>query len=171
MKIGILSDTHGDVERTTQAAKLLKHHGAAVVVHCGDIGSEGVLTELSSQLGLAGIPVHAVLGNVDTLDLAQFPSAGVNVQARLAEIESDGKRIAVIHGDDIMRLKDAVVSGRYNYVLTGHTHVRSDTRIGTTRVINPGALHNAHPPTVAVLDVETGELTSLVVNPQSPSPS
>ena len=168
MKIGILSDTHGDVERTAQAAKMLRHHGATVVVHCGDIGSEGVLTELASQLGLAGIPVHAVLGNVDTPELAQFPaSAGVTVQTRVAEIESGGKRIAVIHGDDIMRLKDAVVSGHYNYILTGHTHVRSDTRIGTTRVINPGALHQAYPPTVAMLDVETGELTSLVVNPKA----
>ncbi|MFH0907391.1 MAG: YfcE family phosphodiesterase [bacterium] len=169
MKIGILSDTHGDVERTALAARILKHHGATVVVHCGDIGSEGVLTELSSQLGLAGIPVHAVLGNVDTPELARFPaSAGVNVQTRMAEIESDGKRIAVIHGDDIMRLKDAVVSGQYNYVLTGHTHLRSDTRIGTTRIINPGALHQAYPPSVAVLDVETGELMSLVVNSSSP---
>lgn len=168
MKIGILSDTHGNVERTALAARLLKHHGAAVVVHCGDIGSEGVLVELSSQLGQAGIPVHAVLGNVDTPELAQFPdAAGVRVQTRVAEIESDGKRIAVIHGDDIMRLKDAVVSGNYHYVLTGHTHVRSDTRIGTTRIINPGALHEAHPPTVAVLDVATGELTSLVVNAKS----
>jgi predicted phosphodiesterase len=48
-------------------------------------------------------------------------------------------------------------------LLQGHTHVRADERVGTVRVINPGALHRAAQKTVATLDTETGEVKFLVV--------
>jgi hypothetical protein len=41
--------------------------------------------------------------------------------------------------------------------------VRADERVGTVRVINPGALHRAREKTVATLDTGTGEVRFLVV--------
>jgi hypothetical protein len=60
-------------------------------------------------------------------------------------------------------MKDAIVSGRYDYIFTGHTHIPSDKKLGTTRVINPGALYQANPHTIAVLDLETGKLKSITL--------
>ena len=68
MRLGILSETHGSVIRTRAAVRVLKSNSVESVIHCGDIGSEGVLIELSSELQLDGIPFYAVLGNVDFPD-------------------------------------------------------------------------------------------------------
>lgn len=164
MKVGILSDTHGNTERTSSAIQLLKRESVAAVLHCGDIGSEAVLNELASSFGLAGVPVHAVLGNVDDPALARFPaSTGVVVKEGKAEVECGGKRMALVHGHDLMVMREAIVSGRYDYIFTGHTHIASDKKIGTSRVINPGALHQAKPPSIAVLDTESGALKSITL--------
>ncbi|MBI2647490.1 metallophosphoesterase family protein, partial [Candidatus Woesearchaeota archaeon] len=49
-------------------------------------------------------------------------------------------------------------SNKYDYVLTGHTHIKRDEKIGKTRIINPGALFGIHPYTIALLDVEKDKL-------------
>ena len=166
MKIGILSDTHGDVRRTEAGLDLLLQHPLAAICHCGDIGSESVLTALSAACLPRHIPVYAVLGNVDLFEgeLTHFPDGlGVRVCGRRAELELGGRRIVVIHGDDAHSLEAAVHSQQYDYCLTGHTHVREDSREGRTRIINPGALHRARPPSVAVLDLETDQLQALLL--------
>lgn len=159
MKIGILSDTHGNVLRTIRAARLLRDHGIAAVLHCGDIGSQRVLIELAEAFPPESkIPVHAVLGNVDGDDLI---GAGVHLHGRLADLELDGKRIVIIHGDDASRLRQTLAAQRHDYIFTGHTHQRADHREGRTRLINPGAVHRAATPGCAVLNTATGSLEYL----------
>jgi hypothetical protein len=170
MRVGILSDTHGHVGRTAAAARLLLGRGVKIIIHCGDIGSEGVLAELAAAFGPASIPVYAVPGNVDHWDLSvkKFPVAtGVHVLGRIGEVDLDGHPAAIIHGDDGQALSDAIAGGRYDYLFTGHTHVSEDTRNGRTRIINPGAIYRAHTPSVAILDTATGSLETLPV--QSPA--
>jgi uncharacterized protein len=164
MLIGIMSDTHGDAARTSAAARLLVRKGAKTILHCGDIGSADVLVELSVHILKRVIPAYCVLGNVDAYDpsLAHFPtSTGIRVCGRFKDMELDGKRVAVIHGDDERRLDEILKQGLYDYVFTGHTHVRSDTLEGRTRVINPGAVYRASPPSVALLDTTNGHLEFL----------
>ena len=165
MILGIMSDTHGNVKRTGKACRLMLDHKVEAVAHCGDIGSENILFELVTHFNEPGIPVTAVIGNVDLYDglLPAFPQeTGVHVVGRTAELDlGDEKRALIIHGDDIRRLRAAVTEGEYSYVFTGHTHQPSDDQIGKTRVINPGAVQRANPPMIAILDTETGELTRL----------
>lgn len=164
MKIGILSDTHGDVRRTHAGLELLLQHPIEALCHCGDVGSEAVLTALSAACLPRKIPVYAVLGNVDLFEgeVTHFPAGlGVRVCGRQAELELGGRTIAIIHGDDPSLLQNALARQRYDYCLTGHTHVADDHREGRTRVINPGALHRARPPSVALLDLATDELQTL----------
>ena len=159
MRIGIMSDTHGDERRTTRAAAQLLEMGAEVIVHCGDVGSEGVLTALATAC--QGVHVHVVLGNVDlwSSELLNFPAGlGVTLHGRVADLELGGRRIAVLHGDDGRAMHAALMSGAYSYIFSGHTHSRSDTRVGAVRMINPGAIHRANPPSAALLDTVTGNL-------------
>ena len=82
MRIGLLSDTHGQLARTRRGAQLLRAQGVAHVFHCGDIGSQEVLLALAEVLGPAGIPVTAVSGNMDRYDplVLEFPGLdGVRV--------------------------------------------------------------------------------------------
>jgi len=162
-RIGVISDTHGHAERTRAAIERLREHRLEAVFHCGDIGSGAILVELASAFAPSA-PVYAVLGNVD-LDLesvARFPaSSGVLVQGRFAAATVAGKTIAVVHGDEPVRLRAAIESGAYDLVLTGHTHERSERREGRTLVVNPGAVHRSSAPSVAVIDLGTGNVRFL----------
>jgi predicted phosphodiesterase len=78
------------------------------------------------------------------------------------EIELAGKRIAVTHGHmhtDVRRL----MAAQPDYLVSGHSHLPGDRREGTTRRINPGALHDADEFTVALLDLEFGVLQFISV--------
>ena len=78
------------------------------------------------------------------------------------EVTLAGKRVAVVHGHlhtDVRKL----LAGQPDYLLSGHSHRSSDTCVGVTRRINPGALHRATEFTVALLDLERDALRFLSV--------
>ncbi len=165
MIIGILSDTHGHLERTRQAATLLKDANIETLIHCGDVGAESVLIELITILH--PLPIFAVGGNVDLHDDAVLhfpPTAGATVFPRLGELTLANKKIGILHGDDAHALDRATLTDLYDYVFTGHTHRASDERIGKTRVINPGALTRTISPSVATLDLSTDTLNILTID-------
>lgn len=160
MILGILSDTHGQPSRTLEALRILDQLGATAFVHCGDHGGPAVLD------AFVGRHCWIVNGNTDALDQA--------TQAYAAEVGLDlaspaprrftlaGRTFAVFHGHEpefTRVLQETLRSGRLpagfgacDYVLHGHTHVASDSRVGPLRVINPGALYRAATYTVATLD-------------------
>lgn len=155
MKLGILSDSHGRIERLRQAVAVLDREGCQAFAHCGDVGSIELLDEL------AGRPCWFVWGNTD--DPHPAWRAGVEAMGIAwpgdppCEIVLSGKRLAVFHGHEPAFHK-ALALPRYNYLLHGHTHERADYYIGGMRVINPGALHRVGVPTVASLDLVANHL-------------
>lgn len=162
IRLGILSDTHGDVERTARVMRSLRRLGVDEILHCGDIGSTRVLDVLVEVNEGWEIPITCVLGNVDAWDrtIGAYPRIGrVYVAGRFVEREIGGLRMAMLHGDDDRRWHEAVASGRYNVIFYGHTHVRADDMTGATRCINPGAVFRASPPSMATFDVGERALT------------
>jgi putative phosphoesterase len=158
MLIGILSDTHDRSEMMQRAVLALQERGAQFFIHCGDICSPELLDHL------AGLPSAIVWGNCDWdrpalqryAEAIQVPCYGA-----FADLELDGKKIAVLHGDDRARMDAVLKAQQHDYLFHGHTHVRRDERIGKTRVINPGALHRATEKTAALLDTATDRLDYL----------
>jgi putative phosphoesterase len=159
MRIGIISDTHDQVGRTARAVEALIAHGASRLIHCGDLTGPAVV----HACGL--IPSYYVFGNNDFdeegLRVAMLAVGGVCL-AWGGELEFGGKRLGVTHGDS-MRETRRLLAAAPDYLLFGHSHVRSDERQGRTRWINPGALHRAAEWTVALLDLESDELRFLAV--------
>ena len=160
MKIAILSDTHGRTETVRSALRLIEPHGVELLIHCGDIDDgETVL--------LFPAATHFVFGNCD-LDRRGIRRAVELIGARLHEpvgrLNVEGSRIGFVHGDQKRLLDDMESSEEFDYVFYGHTHLAMEHRTGKTRVINPGALHRARPKTFVILDVTTGELTSVPVD-------
>jgi uncharacterized protein len=159
MRLGILSDTHDKVARTKDAVAVLLDAGAEALIHCGDITIPDVVYALAPR------PSYFVFGNCDfELDpLRQAIAAiGGSCLERGGLIELGGCRLAVTHGDsdgEITRL----VAERPEYFFSGHTHQALDVRRGSTRFINPGALHRASTWTVALLDCASGQLRMLPI--------
>jgi uncharacterized protein len=157
MKIGVLSDTHNHLRETRRALDLLVQHGATHLVHCGDAGEEVV--DLLAAVGLEhGLRAHVAIGNCDRGDDARFAPAPPGIERGLSpEFLLEGKRCVAVHGDNAHRLESVCASGDFDYVFTGHTHMRSDRRTGNTRVLNPGSpvRPRSGPPSVALLDLET----------------
>ena len=155
MKIGIISDTHGQVDLALAAAREFIFRGIEAVIHCGDVGSEMVLTEMAALFQAIDIPLYVVLGNTDChTDLKFYPGGiGVKLLGRFGELDLAGRKIAMLHSDDETRLTEAVESQNYDYVLFGHTHVCHDEKHNRTRMVNPGAAGRGMHPSCAVLDL------------------
>ena len=135
MIIGILSDTHDRADAMAAGMRALREAGATFFIHCGDVGSEEVIDQL------AGVPAAFVWGNTDwdRGTLGRYAETlGVPCYGAYANLTLDGKRVAVLHGDDA-RLKQQLLNAQeHDYLLQGHTHIAESRRVGRTRVINPG---------------------------------
>ena len=159
MTIGILSDSHGRVETTASAVRLLRDAGAELLLHLGDIGSSRVLDEL------VGHPARVVFGNCDLDERelrAHAEAMGIEVDHPAGELTWRGRRIVFTHGHLGTVVREALAS-EPEYLLVGHTHQVLDERMGSTRVLNPGALHRASRYTAAVLRPELDEFRVLEV--------
>ncbi len=153
--IGIISDTHENEKAIAKAVQVFKEKNVEFVVHCGDIISPPMLEHFKE------LKMKFVFGNNDGEKSGLGSKAkefGFEEIADEKEFEHKGKRFYIYHGTNKEKLDNAIKSNKYDYVLTGHTHVKRDERIGSARVINPGALFRIYPYTVALLDVEKDEL-------------
>lgn len=162
MLIGLLSDSHDRAEAMKAAVQLLQDRGAAYLIHCGDIGSPHMIDYL------VGSPSAFVWGNCDwdRMSLARYAhQVGVQCFGGFGELLLDGKRMALLHGDDARLKQNLLKAQEHDYLFQGHTHVVEDTRIGRTRLINPGALHRVRIRTVALLQTTDDTLELLEVHP------
>jgi uncharacterized protein len=158
MLIGVVSDTHGHMDFARPAARLLESCQVELVIHCGDIGSAGIVELFSSW------PTHFVLGNVDGNEKmlrTAIEAAGQTLHGRFGSIECAGRKIAFLHGDDTRLLRDTIEGGQFDLVCYGHTHVASQERHGQTLALNPGALYRAQPHSLAVVKLPEMEVTHI----------
>lgn len=160
MLLGILADTHNELERTKVAVKMLRDEGASALIHCGDLALPNIVE------ACAVLPFHFTFGNHDADNVSLLRQAAIDTGANCLEwggiVEFAGKRIGVVHGhmrSDLRR----VLALQLHYLIRGHSHMTSDERDGDVRRINPGALFRADEYTVAVLDVERDELRFIEV--------
>jgi putative phosphoesterase len=155
--IGILSDTHDNMEAIEAAVEYFNREGVEMVLHAGDLVSPFT----APSFGELRCPMVAVLGNNEGalwLLGKKFRDIGVELQD-FAVQEAGGRRIAVYHGT-IPQLKEALLaSSKYDVVVTGHTHEPEVSRVGDTLGINPGEAcgYLTGKRTLALLDPETLE--------------
>lgn len=157
MLLGLISDSHGHTLNTLDGLRLLETMKVDCICHCGDIGSPAIPR-------LFPVPSYFVLGNVDRDEeelRTAIEAAGHTCCGRFGDLELDGLRIALIHGDDTTRLQATWQSGDYDVICTGHTHQRNCERRGSTRIINPGAVYRARPHSVAVVTLPELEVQFL----------
>ncbi len=150
MLIGVLSDSHGQLDRLAEAAGVFSSKGVETLIHCGDI------TTVEAVEALADFEVHWVFGNCDWDEgplRAAMTGLGHTCHGIRGELKVSGRRLGFTHGHRYEMFLAMVSSGEYDLVFHGHTHVRRDEMEHGTRVICPGALHHAAPPGCVVLTV------------------
>jgi len=161
MHIGILSDSHGRIDRIVSALQLLESRGAELYLHLGDIGDEDAID------AMAGWNVRMVFGNCDWDESGLRRRAmehGLVVDHPIGRIEFDGQVLAYTHGHR-NELMQVAMADRVKWLLHGHTHEPRDECIDGTRLINPGALQRATRYTVALLDTDEDALDVLELPP------
>lgn len=137
MRIGIISDTHDDVQALDHALGVLRVEGIDVLLHCGDLCTPATME------ALADFDTWVARGNMDRhMDLDATARRTID-RDRFADrhrLTLDGRSAILLHGHHQEELRSIISAGTYAYVFHGHTHRRRDQRVGSTRIINPGAL-------------------------------
>ncbi len=167
---------------TRLGVQALLAEGIDLLIHLGDVGSVEVVDELAvHQPAAPGIPpenpgtpatgdqvpARLVFGNSDW-DLGPLQryanTLGIQVDHPVGRLQLDPGELVFCHGHQAQVMTQALAQD-VRYLCHGHTHQASDSRSGSTRIINPGALCRAHRYTVAVLDTQADQLTFLTVPP------
>ncbi|MEG6614944.1 metallophosphoesterase [Peptococcaceae bacterium 1198_IL3148] len=150
MRIGVLSDTHGNIELAKLA--LTQMGPIDCLLHAGDHFRD------AKELGvLKKLPVYAVAGNCDW-DILEPEDITINAV---------GKRIWLIHGHR-HRVKaghDTLLheakSHNIDVVIYGHTHVAVSEVVDNILIFNPGSLtqpRGPQGPTYGVIEIFNGEV-------------
>jgi putative phosphoesterase len=162
MHIGIISDTHNDIEATEKALEILAERNVDTLVHAGDINSPRMLEFFK------GLDCYIVLGNGDLIDKDEIRKKGIELGMRPAEEKLEfslgGKRFAVFHGHDVPLFRETVSSGNYDYIIKGHTHFFENYVNNYCRIINPGALYRRDESSFAILDIETDKVEKIIID-------
>lgn len=155
MKIGIISDTHEEIEKVEKVINILKEKGCSELIHCGDLCAPFMIEEIAKFKG----KVHCILGNVgdEWMTSEKARKFSVNYQRDLLELEIDGKKIAVHHYPQIAEA--LAKTGKYNVVFYGHNHIPKKEKLGNCWLVNPGEILGwKGKPKFAIYDTELNEI-------------
>ena len=185
MRLGLISDVHGNVEALTIALAAMADDVDEILMAGDAMHEYRFSNEVVEAVRAHG--VRAILGNHEAGLLSpwgeQARSAATVRAANLAFVASlshrldttiGGQTIAMVHGSPFEPYSDYVVPGStvlgrcadlgVDVLVLGHTHVPMVERVGRCLVVNPGSLgesrDRAHPRDVsyAVLDTDSLEV-------------
>jgi putative phosphoesterase len=148
MKIGIISDTHDDIDNVRRAIDIFNKEEAQYVIHAGDYVFPGIVMEFKNL----NAKLIGVLGNNDGekgLLLKAFLEVGGELKGELGELHIDDLKIGIYHGTSAEIKTQLIESGRYNIVVCGHTHrlepagyvMGNYSNDPPTLALNPGTGH------------------------------
>lgn len=164
MKVGLVSDTHDNIEASRVVADLFRAERVEAAFHLGDV------TAGETVRAFEGLPMRFLKGNND-FDRGLVPALEACGFPRMANVwvgEMAGVRVGAAHGHragDLKRLRATC-----EVVLHGHTHRRRAETEGGALMVNPGALFRARTRTCALLELPSREVRFYAVGPEGASP-
>jgi len=152
MRIGVISDTHGDLATIRQVVKLLPN--LDMWLHAGDCSQDA-----ESLRSLVAVPVFAARGNCDGQTTAKIDEF-VNARNRKIWL-THGHRYGVKQGT-----QDLVEWGKHHGVDTvvyGHTHIPDNHWCEEMLIFNPGSAYGSHA-TCGILDIDDkGQIVGSII--------
>ncbi|HAK51117.1 MAG TPA: hypothetical protein DCM54_04320 [Gammaproteobacteria bacterium] len=134
MRIGIVSDTHNNLENCRQIVDLFNEARVESVIHTGDI-TQSKTIDVFSELQM---PMVGVFGNNDvereSLNVAMDRHGFSFIDPPLT-LEWFSRRLVVVH--DPLQLQE-LDTAEYDVVIHGHTHRQIIEYRGEKLTFNPG---------------------------------
>lgn len=161
MLIGLIADSHDNLQLIDKAVKVLNEKNVELVLHVGDFVSPFVVSKLKDL----HCRVIGVFGNNDgdreLLKKRFNETSNCTIYDCFAQVKIEGYKIAMMHGNEPELLNVIVDSGYFNAVIYGHSHKLSIERKGKTLNVNPGELcgYLTGKATIALLDTIRDEAT------------
>lgn len=153
MLIGLISDTHDHVPHIKKSVKLFKDMNVDLVIHAGDFCSPFTIPLFE------GLPMKAIFGNNDGdkyLLMNKCEEIGADLEGEFFELKVDDRLIAIYHGTYEGITEALQKCGKYDVVISGHTHETVKEKVGDTLTINPGTANGFdEKATIAFLDTES----------------
>ena len=135
MKIGIISDTHGDMRSIDRSIPYLKK--CDLIIHAGDYINDAEYIYYATDVN-----VKCVKGNCDSYDCYSYSIDGDNE----LKFSVNNKNFFVCHGHyhnvkiGINSLYRFAKDNNIDFVVFGHTHIPIYETIDNITFINPGSL-------------------------------
>ncbi len=140
MLIGIISDTHDNLPFIEKAINLLNNEKTNLVLHAGDYTSPFVIPKFKAL----NCRLIGVFGNNDgdheLLRKRVEETGNCEIRGRFAEVDADGFKIALLHGDETDLLNALTSRECFDAVVYGHAHVTVTKNKGKTLIVSPGEL-------------------------------
>ena len=139
MKIGIISDSHDNLENLKKTIQIFKDNNIEAILHAGDLISPFCVVPFSDFKGKFYVCAGNNLGDEDYL---RELIAGIGHYFKyVGRIELADKTFALYHGTSDLIVEALLKSQLYDYVIVGHTHKKETKTHGKTILINPGELY------------------------------
>lgn len=162
MRIGVVSDSHGDRENLLKAIEKMEQVDA--IFHLGDFVKDNRYIE-ENYSG----KIYCVTGNCDIL--TGLASKERDVPEELL-VEINGKKIYATHGHKY-RVKQGLTSIYYrgrevnaDIVLYGHTHCPHVIKEGKMVILNPGSVavpRGGSAPTFGIIEAVEGKIIPRII--------
>jgi hypothetical protein len=167
LKIGVLSDTHGDLYGTKLALEVLKD--TDLIIHCGDLFYHGLFNkikesynplELSKVINNIKKPLIFSKGNCDS-EVDQL-AVDFNILDPVRIYFYENNIVYIHHGDKVLdkELLDLRRKFKFNFVLSGHTHIYRLEKVENVLFMNPGSPSlpkGGNPPSVGIINFNENE--------------
>ena len=153
MRIGVFSDTHGDISGARRFFDSLSPLDC--LFHLGDYAADG-----EKLAKLFSCPAYAVRGNCDFRSDAPLERT----------VDLGGKRFLLLHGHQYYSMSALLYRSeevRADMVLYGHTHVPDLSADGPRLILNPGSLsrpRNGSMESCALILLDGNDLQARFVN-------
>lgn len=117
MLIGLIADSHDNLQLIDEAIKLLNEKNLELVLHVGDFVSPFVVSKLKDL----NCRVIGVFGNndgdIELLKKRFNETSNCTIYNFFAQVEIEGYKIGMIHGNETELLNVIVDSGYFNAVI------------------------------------------------------
>ena len=154
--IGIMSDSHDNLDAVRRAVSLFKDAGCRLILHAGDFVAPFAARELEK----AGCPVKGVFGNCDgeKTGLAGVINAFGEIREAPFEFNYSGIKMLKFHLE--APVEKHAAERKHNLIVFGHTHKAEVRKRGKMLIVNPGEAGGwlTGRRTVALFDPATGKV-------------
>jgi len=135
MKIAIISDSHGALDRLGEVLTNLQSGGIAEIVHAGDFAL-GKIVELLRKFPELNFRIARGNCDVDEEKIAEIGKLSHVELSEILEFELSGRKFSIAHRVEDLRNSDAEI------LISGHTHIPSARKNGGKLFLNPGSLQD-----------------------------